>query len=398
MASSTVRRCPICEVSEAEILHSQKFALPEGHPLSAGYNVVCCVECGFVYADTAATHEDYDRFYAQFSKYEDQQTTTGVGGVHCGTPDNLRDAARQIASFLPDNQSRIIDMGCANGGLLKFLKELGFNNVCGIDPSPTCVENVRRLGVEAHVGSLFQQLREIGRFDCVILSHVLEHVQDLKRATHSLHALTTAGGYVYIEVPNANRYADNVFAPFQDFNTEHINHFSGLCLSNLMQPAGFCLKEQGEKVIELSSDMPYPALYSIWIKGEQRSSYFALRRDGELELNIRAYIEKSQLIMQWIETKLRHALGESDRFIVWGTGQLAMKLLIDTSLRNAVITAFVDGNPMNQGKRLLGIPILPPEQIRPLPHPIIIATTLHQQEIAQKIQSMGLPNRVILLG
>jgi len=201
MKGLSVRNCPICGGAEVVILHRQKFALLEGHPLADGYDVVCCVRCGFVYADTTATKEDYERFYAEFSKYEDRQFTSGAGETPWDAK-RLQDTARQIAVLVANKKARILDMGCANGGLLKSLSQLGFQNLCGIDPSPVCVENVKRLGLEARVGSLFNLPAEIGQFDCVILSHVLEHVQDLKSATQSISQLTKSeGGGIYVEVP-----------------------------------------------------------------------------------------------------------------------------------------------------------------------------------------------------
>ena len=393
----SLRGCPICDSVEAEILHTQRFVLPEGHPLADGYDVVCCTRCGFVYADTAVTQADYDRFYTRFSKYEDQKTGTG-GGEKQWDARRLAVTANQIAGFLQDTQASILDIGCANGGLLKALQQLGFHNLCGVDPSPVCINNVCRLGIEAYSGSLFQPLT-VRHFDCVILSHVLEHVQNLKQAVQSINQsiINDHKGCTYIEVPDASRYVDYLFAPFQDFNTEHINHFSKISLMNLMQSAGFTEGEWGEKIIESSPNMPYPVLYGIWFKSNRSSLEFTLVRDVQLVENIKKYISKSRNIMDGIEAKLQQTLTKSPQVIVWGTGQLALKLLAETSLAKAQIGAFVDGNPINQGKVLRGVPILAPEQIRNLLYPIVVTTILHQQEIAEQIRHMGLPNDVVLL-
>ncbi len=69
----SIRKCPICQEENGEILHTQKFVLPEGHPLSNGYDILCCDRCGFVYADTTVSQKDYDIFYAKLSKYEDKK-------------------------------------------------------------------------------------------------------------------------------------------------------------------------------------------------------------------------------------------------------------------------------------------------------------------------------------
>lgn len=393
----SLRGCPICGNVEVEMLHSQRFVLPEGHPLMTGYEVVCCARCGFVYADTVTTQADYDRFYAQFSKYEDDKTGTG-GGEKPWDLIRLKATARQIADFLQDTQASILDLGCANGGLLKALQELGFHNLCGVDPSAVCVENVRRLGIEAHRGS-FDQPLPARQFDCVILSHVLEHIQDLTSAVQSLSSLLVDAptSCVYIEVPDASRYVDYLFAPFQDFNTEHINHFSQVSLTNLLQSVGFAASEWGEKLIESSPNMPYPARYGFWLKSGPSTRAFTLERDERLVVAIKSYISKSQAIMDGIEAKLQQTLTKSPQVLVWGTGQLALKLLAETSLAQAQIMAFVDGNPINQGKVLRGAPILAPEQIRSLPYPIVLTTILHQQEIVEQIRRMDLPNSIILL-
>jgi len=42
----SLRNCPICQEENGEILHTQNFVLPEGHPLSNGYDILCCDQEG----------------------------------------------------------------------------------------------------------------------------------------------------------------------------------------------------------------------------------------------------------------------------------------------------------------------------------------------------------------
>ena len=304
MNKRAVRACPICENVEAELLHTQKFVLPEGHPLSEGYDVVYCCECGFVYADTSVKQDEYDLFYAKYSKYEDKKTATG-GDETPWDRKRFDETASFISSFLPDRKASILDIGCANGGLLKSFKELGFKNIFGVDLSPACVENVRRSGIAAQIGSLSNPLK-FGLYDCILMSHVLEHVSNLKGVLSAIYlSICTATDrhktYVYIEVPNATRYNDYVFAPFQDFNTEHINHFSQRCLENLMNLSGFTVIFKGEKEIVSSPGMPYPAIYSVSVIKDQRPNQFSIAKDVELVSNVSDYIAKSRTILAKID-------------------------------------------------------------------------------------------------
>src|SRR3990172_1074299 len=65
------RACPVCRnAARAELLHTQRFVLPDDHLLPLKYDLVACCGCGFVYADTPAGQDAYDAYYAATSKYD----------------------------------------------------------------------------------------------------------------------------------------------------------------------------------------------------------------------------------------------------------------------------------------------------------------------------------------
>src|SRR5213080_4569414 len=121
------RKCPVCNSEEAKVVHKIEFVLFDNHPMAGGYNLVQCETCLFIYADTHVTQQQLDIYYKELSKYEDKNIGTG-GGYSKNDKDRLFETAQFIASQLQNKNARIIDLGCANGGLLKELKMLGFNN------------------------------------------------------------------------------------------------------------------------------------------------------------------------------------------------------------------------------------------------------------------------------
>jgi SAM-dependent methyltransferase len=378
-----------------EVLHTQRFELPQGHPLSGGYDVVSCRTCGFVYADTKVSQAAYDSYYAELSKYQDLRTSSGSGEDPFDRK-RLEATARQIVDLLRDPGARILDVGCANGGLLKALREAGCTSLCGIDPSPACVENTRSWGIEAYPGT-FSRPFPRSKIDCAVLSHTLEHVQDLNEATQWIGRVLAETGTVYVEVPDAVRYVDYLYAPFQDFNTEHINHFSLLSLQRLMSRSGYRMVTGGEKLVATSKDTDYPAIFGFWRRAGTGSAMPDLPRDEGLKASLVRYVRASRTLLDEIDAQLRRILPRSTPVVVWGAGQLALKLLVETSLATARIAAFVDSNPVNQGKVLRGVSVISPEAARGLAAPIVIATVLHQQEIAEQIREMGLPNDLLFL-
>ena len=67
------------------------------------------------------------------------------------------------------------------------------------------------------------------------------------------------------------------------------------------------------------------------------------------------------------------------------------------ALKDAKVAAFVDGNPVNVGKKLRGVPIIRPEQLENRRAPIILATLLHTQGIRERVTSLGLTNPMVTL-
>src|SRR5208282_2668417 len=112
-----------------------------------------CGACGASGAAVCHTQRDYDRFYCEWSKYDDPATATG-GGLSPYDAARLATTAADIARVLPSRAASILDAGCATGGLLTALREQGFTAVAGLDPSPRCAAACRERGFEAYVGSI----------------------------------------------------------------------------------------------------------------------------------------------------------------------------------------------------------------------------------------------------
>jgi SAM-dependent methyltransferase len=394
------RACGACGASGGTVCHTQRFVVPDGYPLPNEYNVVVCRRCGFVYADPAATQCDYDRFYCEWSKYDDSATATG-SGLSLYDAARLATVASDIARALPSRAASILDAGCATGGLLTALREQGFTAVAGLDPSPRCAAACRERGFEAYVGLISSSSssasgpRHMPKFDCVVLSHVLEHVYDIPSFFAAARRLLTPGGYLYLETPDATRYDQYLYAPFQEFNTEHINHFSTRSLDNTGRRFGFEPVLVEQKVFNTAEDTRYPAVFGFFRDGGGIANERMVVCDQELPSRIADYIRHSGEQMDKINEHLASQLSNYQRVILWGAGQLAMKLLTLPALAHIEVRALVDNNPVLRGKTLAGAPIVSPQAIADTQEPILIATLLHADEIIAQIRHLGLSNPVL---
>jgi hypothetical protein len=102
---TALRACPVCGKRQAEILAAMRYAVPEGFPLPAESDIVACLACGMVYADTSGTQADYDRYYADFANYENPD---GAGSGMMGEDvRRLEENANWLAAHIGAKDARV---------------------------------------------------------------------------------------------------------------------------------------------------------------------------------------------------------------------------------------------------------------------------------------------------
>lgn len=146
-----------------------------------------------------------------------------------------------------DGVQSICDLGCGNGHITGRLAALGYH-VTGVDASASGVQIAQRAypGVE-FVHALIDGDLNLGQFDLVISSDVIEH---LYRPADLLEAAVTqlkAGGQILLGTPYHGYFKNLVLAATGKMDAHfsalhdggHIKFFSVNTLSKLMRSHGF---------------------------------------------------------------------------------------------------------------------------------------------------------------
>ena len=149
-------------------------------------------------------------------------------------------------------------------------------------------------------------------------------------------------------------------------------------------------------MIQTAADTLYPAVFGLFRDCGQVADE-RVTCDQELPSRIAAYVRHSSELMERINRHLTSHLANVDRVIVWGAGQLAMKLLSLPCFAQTQVRSLVDNNPVLRNKTLAGAPVVSPKEIAGTSEPIIIATLLHADEISAQIRRLGLQNPVLAL-
>src|SRR5262249_11638886 len=134
--------------------------------------------------------------------------------------------------------ARACDLGCGSGDLLTRLARLG-HEVVGAEPDPAAREVVRGKGHRVLAGTAEELPEEIrgGRHDLVVMSHVLEHCLDPKRAVANAAGLLAEGGLLVIETPNNDARGlgrAGVLWPWLDV-PRHLNFFTSRSLAAICE-------------------------------------------------------------------------------------------------------------------------------------------------------------------
>jgi SAM-dependent methyltransferase len=386
-----LRPCPLCAGSTVESLHPMRFALAAGSSLPGAYDVVACAHCGFTYADTPGTREDYERHYAERSRYEDAAFATGAGQAPADRR-RIDAVADWLAARVPP-ESDVLDIGCGAGGLLIALGARGFRKLAGIDPSPACVAQLRAHGLTAWQGTLARLPDEAAGCGLVILSHVLEHVLDVRAALGAVRARLGRGARLYIETPDASRYCSRPFVPFYFFDSEHINHFDGASLAALAARSGLEVIAAADDTIEVEGDMAYPVTRALL--GLAAGAINAPARLDHLRDAVAAYVGESR--RRTDHSALAALVAGGRPLALWGAGSQAQRLLADSPLAGVRFVAVLDRDRGKQGTSFAGCQVVAPEvALRGLPADtvVVIAAALAAQAIVAQCQAMGIASHV----
>jgi len=114
----------------------------------------------------------------------------------------------------------LIDVGCGNGDKLKLAAQLGWQAL-GMEMDTSAVQAAQAQGLNVLQGGYEQLERYTGQADCVVCSHVLEHVHQPVHLLHLLLAALGPNGVLLLSAPNAS---------------SHLRHHYGDCWRGLEAP------------------------------------------------------------------------------------------------------------------------------------------------------------------
>lgn len=138
----------------------------------------------------------------------------------------------------------LLDVGCGNGYMMDYARKLGWNTI-GIEIDPNAVASARSDGFDVIQGT-YRKLDEFrAEFDCIICSHVCEHVYDPIDLIEKLANALKPKGVLLLSMPNSTSSLRYFFAEnWRGLEApRHLSIPSMNYLKSLLEKLGFVVNQ-----------------------------------------------------------------------------------------------------------------------------------------------------------
>ncbi len=337
------------------------------------FELSICEDCLLGFASKHASAEELEWMYSQY-KYPLPPISMGTSQYK---------AMVELISNSLEISAKIFEIGSLDGYLLGQLREKGFQNLSGVEPSPN-VEEARKKGLAVQKGNFTKEILADQKYDAFVLMHVWEHLSDPFDCLKILLQHLTPEGKIFIEVPN-----------FTGFQHEHLFYFNRPFIRRLCDEwnLGLEILESNETILRFALN---PNL------GKKEVDTSASPSDDR-EKVIRKVTEETRRRADLL-TLLIHQLSTADdhtKFIWWGSGMGSVIILnqLPPSLFNQLGPRLLvtDGDPSRAGLFIPGVslPIQPLETMRGLQVENLFIASTYVKEIRKQASELKIEAKTV---
>ena len=214
-----------------------------------------CKKCELLFAHPLPTDQELDEFYNK------NYHSAGAGYAGFGYQDyeerNYNWTPARVAYYekfekkllqYVTKEAKLLDLGCATGAFLIFLRERGWQKLSGIEYSKDAVTTARKYDLDVLDGKIDDAPYPDECFDVVYSHFVIEHVKDPHSFMKAVHRVLKPGGYFIcgtddfgcLRTKLINFRANFGGAIFNEIKPpEHVLMYSKKTLSTLVERHGF---------------------------------------------------------------------------------------------------------------------------------------------------------------
>jgi 2-polyprenyl-3-methyl-5-hydroxy-6-metoxy-1,4-benzoquinol methylase len=209
------------------------------------FNFVRCKKCGLVQRNPQPVKEEiiarYSKIFGNdYLRYELENEAAFLKlqqlALHDAGFDKVQKNAFLRAGDAPPS---VIDIGCATGALIAFLRNNGWR-VTGVEISPCAGYAQKERGLDVRNISLEENNFPKESFDTVLASHLVEHLNDPRSFFLEANRILKKDGYMFITTPNISGFQARLFGGrWRSAIFDHLYLFSKRTLLKMLKNCGF---------------------------------------------------------------------------------------------------------------------------------------------------------------
>lgn len=378
--SGDLHNCPACG-AQTDFLMEWHYSGLNDSIFNYVANYFTCVGCGLVYVDNIS-----DERLAEF--YNAECTYHEKAHFEITSPENLQ-KYRVYRQFLTEAgfvDRPMVDVGCGRGGFLQWLNQNGWQaNLIGVDIDLKSLPPIQETNSQPYLVNLKEGKALALPFadqtqELLSYFHVLEHIRNLDKVFDEADRVLQEGGYLLIEVPDAEHYHDRpVGTAFWFGIREHVNHFSASSLVKALQRHKFQVLKISHQILP-TPEFAYPSLMILAQKAQ-----IGMNVEINVSQNVVNYAEQSLEALREQAENIQVFRSSYQKVTFWGCSSELFSLLPLLTFQDFVLC---DASPIKQHSNYHNRAILAP-QIVPKEGVLVIAPYLFGAVIEQAALALG---------
>ncbi len=255
-----------------------------------------------------------------------------------------------LESDLPKD-AKIIDIGCNDGKFLSRLRDKGFNDLCGLEPTKNMSESAIGAGFRVFNHYFNEKvseeiINETGKFDCVVLRQVLEHIENLSDFGSALRNLLKPNGLLVVEVPDSEAWFTG-----HDYGLweEHLSHFDSRSLQ-------FYLRLHGFEIFKSYKSIFAGVCLTVFANSTE-DSFVATESNDKTVESFRIWANSFASFKRNVKAEIQNCIDMGGNVVLYGVGARASSFLNFTEITQKLSFA-IDDSPAKQGRYLPGTSVL----------------------------------------
>jgi 2-polyprenyl-3-methyl-5-hydroxy-6-metoxy-1,4-benzoquinol methylase len=228
--------CILCENQKLELISSHVRD-------SKKYKVVKCIKCKHVQLFPIPTRQEDRDFYDKELQNKAINQDFKLTELKEMNSYDVERRSALIQKLLPKSK-KILEIGSGDGFFLEKMVECDYD-MTGIEISRQRRDRSKKITNAKILDIDFsEKIPNIGKFDAVVLFHVLEHLHDPINFLKNVSKLLEPKGKLIVEVPNFDDHqikTNNAYKNWQ-LQRAHIHYFTPKILKNVFSQAGLSVK------------------------------------------------------------------------------------------------------------------------------------------------------------